>query len=899
VFADAVYHSRRLNARLKELTAYTPVTGTIVCFDLAPEAAELAPAVLSVVRWPFPEPAPEPAPDTDTKVFSVDGMTNERIPERTPRRAEPYRTIAWRGPRSGDQPAFGPTDESIVLDPKYFSYGIQHIEGRVHIVRCRTELLVRDPVAFSVLAAALARAVFAATPQPDHDIVLFARDEGSLLAVLPRLALALTNSQEAASVGWRGRMFEVPLVTTRRGSMQFIKSGVGSRLEKANPLPVRSSRAQLGFEFEDVQLRDGYTAVFLDNASVTGRASRDFAVAMAERERLIPSAIVVFSIVNKLSASEERFHHQVQTLAADAEPNRTIALRCAALVQLRVRSWRRLDSLPQIQRLKELFARTARTWSPELAAWANEMRTAHVELAGGRDRVSQFPLVPLAAARPVSLEILRLRHLLALHQQGVPVADDVARAFHQLASERNFDILTVFALEPELVDERPIDAFMKDLTGLALEALEGTDRPMRTNALLVLFYRPRGLDEHACRIARAVLNDPAELMLPWLALTCALDHPERDAFIEKSASQAKLTSAEQPANETLSRAARVLRAEQRVARLPAVPDDNAAKKRLWDLLRAARSGHHFGWWEIHSFVQGLAVTSAPATKLPATAWDRAQNFLESVLIPAVWSVERLAGSLRPYGIADGATAARLATAAFDRARAAHDLVGTDRFQRDELDRAWADVSRLTLGRTIDFIYAHETTCVLGENIDGHPILHRALPDLVQDPLGLLLHSLSARLSDTCRVSVEFVRDGTREYASSTLRDHRETHLERWRSARAHRLPVIWYCSAALRETMNLVALNIRQHADLTQPVSVTADLEGDTLTFAIKNQRRSTGTPGSGMGLREIGECLRKIEGAKLIPSDAAPNSGTFCVSFSISVKHLMLPPPDPTGGEV
>jgi signal transduction histidine kinase len=192
-----------------------------------------------------------------------------------------------------------------------------------------------------------------------------------------------------------------------------------------------------------------------------------------------------------------------------------------------------------------------------------------------------------------------------------------------------------------------------------------------------------------------------------------------------------------------------------------------------------------------------------------------------------------------------------------------------------------------LASTTDSIYASEALCVLGEHRETDPILHRALPDLLQDPIALLLHAFCAKLSPEATIQLNIVGTGQPQATIDTLSSHRKAHLERWRLVRAHDLPMIWGNASSLREAVLLIAHNVRQHADRRRPIVVGVEVDETTLAIHVENHRRAPHVPGGGMGLRKIRACIDRIGATVTYSSDDSDD--VFRLSLTLRVDQLRL----------
>ena len=85
----------------------------------------------------------------------------------------------------------------------------------------------------------------------------------------------------------------------------------------------------------------------------------------------------------------------------------------------------------------------------------------------------------------VSVKAIHLRHLLGLHQQGVPVMGEWVKVLRQSIAEKDVSLLTVFALEPGLLKDPTVQgAFRGDIQILAEEILKMRSKMLRSEAML-------------------------------------------------------------------------------------------------------------------------------------------------------------------------------------------------------------------------------------------------------------------------------------------------------------------------------------------------------------------------------------------------------------------------------
>lgn len=910
IFADIVYTGSSIERRLSELRRITERDiNVIACLDLHnSENAELQYAdqrIFSVATWPFPPPEPTTGLGKDAKIYIVDPLTNELLDEEIVEESKAYCSIIWRNAFNRQMSVLVPEKQEPFLRSERFEYGFQVFGERLHVVRYPVSKVLGDSDCLNTVVEWICRGVFLeGQVASEDDVVIFVRDESSLWTLIVEIREAVIAWQQSNRPAWTGRLFVAPVLTTRHGDRQFLRYDLTASLDQAVLIktdPADLPRQPLLFSSQD-KISNGFHAAFIDNGSITGRAIRDFALALARAQNPYPSAVHLLPIVDKLSPSEERLLIQVPFLRRDSRNSQAdLRFYFHAFVQLRIRSYKDFESTTLFRLLSALLERAKDIPDIDLYEWCDHIDAKLRRLREKNSRgTERYPLcVENAGASSTSVEVIYLRHLISVYQQGLPVLEELIKTLRKVLSARDYSLLTTFALEPDLlVGDVLLASFVNDIAGLAFECLGSeSEIGLRSNALWILFLQRTSFIEMARALVPLCIRDSG-LWLQFMALALAgLEGEDRQRSIEGIL---EVLRYEIPKTEDSKHAIDLLRAESYQIEWGPPKTRAEARETIYRFLRESRARHGDRgfptWWRIHNICVAI---ESDSSYVPTPAehsehvWDQAAEYLSSFLVPTLQSLPflvsqktKLYRTLLPASVRD-------VRVAFEEARRISQELTEGKVASAELASAWDEVCWNSLQSSADLLLGKEADCIMGEATLGSVgFLDHLIPQVVLEPLALLYHTLSKQLGDDREcITVMSLKDGTTENCQGSIDKHLSWLFTRW--GKGSELPLFWADPEGLRQCYKIMAENILVHGAKGIPVESGIALGNDELILRLKNRKHRDSRVGGGHGLPQIRTISESFGGRFEFTND--PKAGMFALIHSIPIKWLQLPP---LGGE-
>lgn len=923
IFTDAVHTANRVRIRKKELNIKGCVVLTFACLDLRPEDddlynMEILEPFSSVVRWPFDRPVTT-EPTESCTIYRVDAFTNIRIVKENGGREGLYDSLVWKCPDQTQltdevKKQFHITADDIspfISHIEAFTYGIQLVDGRAHVARCRVSKLIENSDFFSLVARWIAAILISLEPSDGQDIIIFMRDESTLQPFRVRLTEKVLNYLLDDNSGWDGRMYTSTIPAIRSGHRQFLIHDPKTALAEAKEVIFRTESKQLALSLENGKLepgqesiKGGFIALMVDNASVSGRTMRDFALAMTESgTRSRPSSIVICPILSRLSPSEELFLVRTPVLRSRAgEAVTECAFRFEALMQLRIESHLSFDAMPGVSRLRELLAGLEDVHQPPLLCdWVRGIMTKLRKLVLGIEGVEQFPLHPSINLTPcrVSENVLLIRHLLAIYHQGVPVVEAMIHSLRTAFRDRDFSLIMMLALEAELIQDVVLSgSFSGDIEELCILALDHENAGMRSNALWVLYCQRDSFIGRQTSISERCIFDE-ELRGQWLAFLHACPTDERALLVFDILEKIDRLSNRPDSLEDNSRSRALREVSTSIHQwqgdyVASIPKDlSEARHAIYRLLREARSRHgdrgFAAWREI---VSKSIKREDPAMfeEVPADElWQEAEVFLNRFLLPAMESLALIAGAQLRGGLEELERVKMTLLKGFQSS-----IDAAKRDNMEDLIESWEQVNVNSLSSSIGHLYCKEVDCILGtvQTLEDVGYLNGVLPDIVQEPAGLLLWHLDRKMHSFQGLTIvgdfsDGAQIGPVESVSGSLRS---PAIEQWLTMNwkySKRIPLFWGKINVLRELMSLIADNVQRHSDFRYPCSVTYRLkdgsDGSSLVIRISDVPRDPRRPGEGNGVGQI----RHLAGRLSCAISFAHVERDYVVDMSIPVSTL------------
>jgi hypothetical protein len=943
-FADVIHTGTQIGDGLAQLRSRVPVRAVVTCLDLRadPAPSTWEEPVYSIVTWRFPRPLKEPL-GGNFKIYAVDAITKQILDGGTLRAAKAYHSLLWRSPAEPERDLFTEDEINLLRAPGRFRYGFQGFGGRTHIVRYDTKALVADVTLLHLVASCVVRSLLdAGTLRQDEDIVLFARDESFLWFEVRKLSIAIAQKLRAAKSSWAGRVFASPIITTKHAGGQTVRYHLMAQLNPMELLEGQETGArsgqQLVLQLDSMRARppmplgSDFRAVYVEQAAITGRAIREFLLAMTEMTTP-PRGVHLVPLVNKLSPSEEALLHRVSSLTRtdinvpalprvsperEAQPNIFVSIR--SLLQLRIRSYQTFEHSTLFRQLDRVIRQAKQHIVPAVRDWASHVQRLRLDpLTGGRAQgalnlCEQFPACAVESeACTVSVDVIYFRHLLGLYQQGLPVLDELLLCFRRLVESGSGDptLLVVFALEPEFLGDPMLAPFSWDVAQLALRVVrDGREVGLRSNALWVLFLQERLFVTEAKEIARTCALDPA-LSAQWLALLTSIEKGSEKRVAVQSAAEAfsKAPLEDERQRKQWPDIRAHLKAELDSPHWDPPKDQDDARQRVYILLREARFHHGRGfgsWWEISQVMDLLRERPDHmllATELPEHRWDDLRDFVLRVMKPAVDGIAFLLRQTPGVPREDLLTSPSDAIRAIDAAKRCTSETIARECGSEVLLEAWQDLLRATFQDSADALLSERRECILN-NAAARSLskLDYFIPLVVIEPVALLLHSLGDALSDErlCRLTITMCGDLLRD-ATDTISNHIDFWRARWLVEGA--VPVFWNEPDALRQCYAIFAQNISIHGAPGGGLSVNCIISMNNFEVRIANQSRyvddSTHVAVSGpneinkrgreRGLQHVHVLTNRLKGV-LVPPEV--RNGEFQLIHKIPTRRLRLPSP-------
>lgn len=934
IFGDVCYQGSRIAKRLESLPQGYTVGATVACIDATPAESQTnqSDGVVGLIRWPFPLPVSEAEVQhaRGDQIFAVDVFTNERSVGTSSDEHQLQEELVWRY-RANEaglnvEPFPAEINRTILEDSSRFVYGYQQIDGRTQVVRWPTIEALQNPVILNslgkqLLSLPIIASVIQEARAPIRDLVLFVRDESSLAKMAQMIGNSISGSFRSVAPRWRGAVYVCKLPTLRTGGKQkLVRQEIATAIREAEEIVERESAAQGDFfgNGETNRVRDGYWAVFLDNAAVGGRAVREFLLAIGELESPTPCATVVFPIVNRLSPNEQSFLESISGIR-HSNGGWQIPSAFAALINLRIRSYSEFNHTSLSQELLPILASASESVDTKIRSWATQCLEDIADWEATRKPA--LYLVPLAGpgfkTANVSVITIRLRSLLALHQQGLPVVKKIANAMHTHIQLQDNSLLTMFALEPDLLHEQVISGpFSTDILNLAESALANSnDLGSRLNALWVLVAFRSAFVQRARSIARLCVNDE-QMRTPWLALVlCGLPTRERQTVIQHTLDELERVD---PTKSTIADVFALLSSEAGFMTVRIPKDGSEARALIYKFMKEARAGHGERpfpcWWRLMNIFSTLErqkdtlknINSFKKDLYSNLTWERARELLLDVMLPAAYAL-RFLMKYECHGAFEREQleiAARSAGLMFENAKQATwamneappNLEANFSEQLNKAIAIWRSVLQMTLESSVDLMFSQpEYSAYILGNDDGSGnfgAIASGLRAVAVEPIGLVLYRLQAGLGENRQCTFELVVDDCEIdlLRGRTLREITEDLRLLWVKDYPGKLPIFWHYPEALRGVLGILVENISKHGEPETMVSVHIAMSSSLkqLAVTLRNRVAVCGTKkGRSDGLEQV---RKSVESHDWDFHICGYDKNEFSVELVIPVKVLHLP---------
>ena len=735
LFADAVYRGDTVRSLIKTAKRADHV---IVCLDLSPTEPTFDVSFTALLRGDFDAEELKSVPP-EMEVLECDVVTN--VPE--PKAATERFNI-------GTSPA---RQKFVESHPSVVRHGLQRAGGRTHTVTlpCRAVLEYGEQVLnwLDETATVLTQQLGAGAPPPP--LVVFYRTDAEISRVLPAIANRFEQQFD--------EVFGVPL--------PFIAAGSREAFARTTPRLLAGIRRLGAGSMFSARPSRPYLALYVDDACVTGRTLFNFIVRVARtagNER--PMGLIVTPVVTRLSPTEEYFFSDICRHIGSEDrtiQNDPIPFAFAPLFRLQVGSLVPADAVPinhfltEFSRRRDILDDRSQRYAQKVVERADQVFYSE------RATINETPVIahPFYLSedgeQTISFRAIRIRQLLSLHEQNVGVLGELLHAFFLAFEEKDYDVLSVLALEPRLLEVRPVHtACWRGLTELALSALtSATSDTLKSDALAVL------------ALQRDVFVKSLDLILPTIGHSTALVE-QLVTFLYQLAASTPVPRAQTLlaycANWTREEQRYLLRTLASIDRLTAhvaIKDESDAWNRLLAmvsrfLFHAASQDHltNFNDWVKRDVAARRATPKAEIAKLATAAIDVLDSDVRQGLDVLEWlaknrmdvDVVRRIREERP----------KLVHAISELQDLVGAIVGRTVGSRDaNLAAVWERIQRYSLVRSAELILPEpEANVVLPSFPSEAPLIEDVLPRYVSSP-ARLLHSLASK-----RIALEFQPRGS-------------------------------------------------------------------------------------------------------------------------------------------
>ena len=869
IFADSVFESVRLRRRAAAIAGIlkaASIKTTIVAFDLRPaDFGPLGSNTVTLVRWPLNPPIDPKSLPPNVDPLDVDEVTNEISTREAIEEARRFGSLA-----ASDVSL--EALESLISDENLL-YGIQWIvSDRLHMVRCSTQKLFDDADWRARIAGELVKRVGAQAKDGAADLVFVTRDESTIRKWLNDIA-RMVGRELRASANWTGKTFAGVLETTRRAGHQIMLRQFDSATRAAIRVDEsrRDSREQRHLFVAD-RVADGFVCIYLDNTAVTGRSISDVAVAVARAKSPKPSTLLAFVAIDKLAPSAERLLVSATALHR-SNGHGSMPFEFGALLQLRVPHYDTFETTPLFGYLTRLEAAAKNL--PTNKPLAIELKQIIDRISNARDEmVLQFPMGPIESAPiQVSLGVVKLRQLMTVHQDGAPVISLLLPELHKLLGAKDDGLLILFALEPTLLDDGLIRrAVAEELMDLILATLaESPSIALRRNAVMVAIQLGEVFIDQVSAVAKLALQ--SEDIAPYFVVLLA-EYLNRVRDVDIAGRiipavqlvSASFLSPQVDTHLSMIEAAALAMAAKRPQ------NEEQAQTALTQLLQKAR-GHHslegFGaWWELNTtFSSGTDGKDPEVLRIAGldSLWDAAESFLKADLISAMHALAMLTVGVPGVGMQGIERLTITALTSFEEARRIAKALSHGTQSIGNMTAAWNHVREATFSSAVDLLYVNNRAAVVGESVQtsrsGLSILDHALPFVVQEPIGLLLHTIGAVFGDSATIQLSV--HGNINYSKyADVRTHLQWLRVHWEGNST--LALVLKNGHLLRRSYWILARNIYKHGSRKPELFADIDIQKSQVTLSLENEiRLPKSEPGHGHGHRQVERYMRSMKGTR------------------------------------
>ena len=476
-------------------------------------------------------------PETPAGRLKIDPVSHDFISPERQQYIHNLKSLSWQNSIISPSGQTSNADNSLVsvVENSAFRYGLQFMGGRhffcrwpVHVNLSALEI---KKAVGSGIARLIRRVIKPATKVIGVLIRRGSTIEDHIDELIEIVALRLDESRvRELSIRW------APIYVDD----SYGRSISGAELTTAlRRVLVASTQQTLFGEEESIPILGKVSLLFLDNSVVTGQTLTDLLVhvsSIADPYFHAIESFCYYPLVSRLSPTKELFFSNIALRRGPAgaesaigEPQ-YIPVHFAAFVQIRVKSYKTPGEIPLVQFCEDLVENAQYDTNPKLReigdTLAETVRTLRKVGSQTAQTAREHVLLSLYGAEDVggnkcSADIVLLRQLVALQQQGIPCAEDIAGLVRRLAFQRPHDLIMMLALEPQLVrDTYILRDFSEDIAATCDRIIAAGASPSQVwNALSVRAQFPLNLERLVAAVdSRADDRELCSFMFVFLIL---------------------------------------------------------------------------------------------------------------------------------------------------------------------------------------------------------------------------------------------------------------------------------------------------------------------------------------------------------------------------------------------
>ena len=533
--------------------------------------------------------------------------------------------------------------------PELFRHGFHFVANRLHTISLDTKAMVtnhKDKVIAWLMKATID--LIRTLPKIDFsEVVFYYRPESCVFSVLDDFANAIAKEYPMVS---RVSCSTLPAAPTSPKSLFPREEG---NIMKDLTILLDLRHLEL---FPREEKRRKFLGVYLDDAAITGNTLFDSISKIVRLSSPHPSGILALLLVNRLNPRETRLlsscmslsgppfaqtHHHIESI---------VPFRFGYISRLQVRSLEEFASTSAAKKIAKMNL-ACQNCGEAIQNYLENIQEKLNKITHSSDIVAHVYHPDIKVACPITSRAARLLHLLALSAQNEGVMVDILTELQEIKRQRDYTILSVLALEPDILESDPLPYEGWDtIQDLCVSALCSDCAPsLKSDALAVLAFVPSGHPlEEVDAILAPILQD-RNLAIQFAVQFRTFCAHERSSYSKLLASLDSISDPEiKPCADDVCD---LLRATETIGQTYTISNTATAFLLLHNLI--AETGYHVGirdWKEFNQWIKRLRdnqVTSFdPKVKTIAIS---CLELAERTLIPGIAALNHIAKERQDYG----------------------------------------------------------------------------------------------------------------------------------------------------------------------------------------------------------------------------------------------------------